>query len=643
MSRWAALALVAGSMGLVPPGLAQDPAEPPLRTDWCMTDDPATFIALAREADTVDPPALCTQVPAEGGEMFPETLALPLPCGHRMLLRKVHVPADFLLDQRVAAFGSSSGGTVNATFSRGPWDAPVSGVFSEDEDGRPIAGNLDAVSARSFYIGKYELTRLHWALFDDGLFEAGKGLAIDAPECGAASERAGSASPARILPVTGLSWFDAIAFSRDYNAWLFALDRARIEAGLSPVLPWEQGSSGYVRLATEVEWEYAARGGSTGVRPEDRSRQLPRVRDPASGDVRDARLEEVAVVQRVSTGKSPVRGVGTRAPNLLGLHDVVGNAEEIILELFRATRPDMLHGHTGGMLTRGGSALTPTSAIGVGYRRELPMYDLSTGEGRSDLVGARLVVSAPFFVMGADGQVGNAAFEEQLERSRQILQGERAAGGQEADQKREADQKLDSLARALEAQKLDRERIVSQVKELQATLARRDATLADASRRVLRERVRAAIVTGAGIHNTGGLMLEILFKRRGVERKKREWQEQGLLSPKVRERADEALEKLAGQLRQQDKRIGAQYDLFHSLVLELAKADQDDVRRAMREVEREFDSIGLSEFNRKNLAPLRDQVAMASRTDGIIDRRTRELWRAEVDITMLRRQELLSE
>ena len=125
------------------------------------------------------------------------------------------------------------------------------------------------------------------------------------------------------------------------------------------------------------------------------------------------------------------------------------------------------------MLTRGGSALTSDAVIGTGYRRELPLWDHLTGEGRSDLVGARFVVSAPFFVTGAaEGadryttDLQNVSLREQLERSRRILQD---AG---ADDRAETGQNMDNLVRLLEEQKIDRKRIASQVSELQATLAR---------------------------------------------------------------------------------------------------------------------------------------------------------------------------
>ena len=141
-------------------------------------------------------------------------------------------------------------------------------------------------------------------------------------------------------------------------------------------------------------------------------------------------------------------------------------------------------------------------------------------------MGARFVVSAPFFVTGtAEGagrydtaDVQNVSLREQLERSRRTYC--RTAGME--DDRVETGQNMDNLVRLLEEQKIDRKRIASQVSELQATLARRDATLADAARRTLRERVRTAVVTGAGIRSTGRLTLSVLFSRRNVRSRMKE-------------------------------------------------------------------------------------------------------------------------
>ena len=110
------------------------------------------------------------------------------------------------------------------------------------------------------------------------------------------------------------------------------------------------------RLPSEAEWEYAARGGSNGVRPM-----------PA------AQLEDYAWVLS-NSGDIP-HPVATRKPDALGLYDMLGNAWEWVNDRYskdtytRANRVDPTGPRKGDKrLRRGGSYHCPLHETRPGFR-----------------------------------------------------------------------------------------------------------------------------------------------------------------------------------------------------------------------------------------------------------------------------------
>ena len=147
-------------------------------------------------------------------------------------------------------------------------------------------------------------------------------------------------------------------------------------------LPRTDGEPAFVRLPTEVEWEYAARGGDRVTPADFREPHYPM----ADGMERHVWFNESA--------EGRVRPIGVLAANPVGLHDILGNVEEITLEPFRLQRLDRAHGQPGGYVVRGGSVHASRAEVRASLRREVPLYDDRGAVATAD-TGFRVLLSAP--------------------------------------------------------------------------------------------------------------------------------------------------------------------------------------------------------------------------------------------------------
>lgn len=278
-----------------------------------------------------------------------DDVILPLPCGGAMAFRWIRTPVDnSWMDDVQVQLGSVD---VGASFEEYARVEPIVGSLSED--GSP--------ARRGFLMGKYEVTRDQYAA-----------VMADGPEDCPSPSMGGR------LPIDRVSWFDAIGFASRLTEWLLA------EA--PDALPMVGQNRSFIRLPTEVEWEYAVRGG-TAVSDVDFVAPLFPMPDG---------IGAYAWSQGPSSCDGPSRPVGMREPNPLGLHDMLGNAEEMTLDPFRASRSGRLHGQIGGMVTRGGSCLTPASRLRSSLRTEYSYYSSATGQAlRLESLGFRVMVSAP--------------------------------------------------------------------------------------------------------------------------------------------------------------------------------------------------------------------------------------------------------
>ena len=309
-------------------------------------------------------------------------IVLPMPEGAEMVFRAVKVPGSgFWGDRdRVIQLGDAAGGIFE-----GLQRTQISGSFPS-EDGQHWV----------IVLAKYELTK--------GQFLAMMGLehfleVSGDPEDQNLTGLTGRAlREALMLPLTYVSHQDVQAFIRAYNRWLFDPEHPeRLES-----MPRLEDAPGFLRLPTEEEWEYVARGGMPALGEGRFDDRLP---FPSRA------LNEYA--WHLGNARHSLRPIGLRAADELGFHDLFGNAQEMTAGHFR---PEIWQGKPGGVAVRGGSVSTPAGDMRSALRAELDTYawnaDLGrVEERRSFNTGARLAIGANVVVSSAQRAVIEAEYE----------------------------------------------------------------------------------------------------------------------------------------------------------------------------------------------------------------------------------------
>ncbi|WP_093473116.1 SUMF1/EgtB/PvdO family nonheme iron enzyme [Halopseudomonas yangmingensis] len=276
-------------------------------------------------------------MPADGD------MVLPMPCNGAMVFRKVYIPLSGPLDDYPIHIGQE---TDEWGYMEQTRPAFIAGSFS----------SADAASSRYYLLAKYEMSQLQLKALTD--------------------EQCPEPSTRLRLPAVSLSWHDALQAAHTYNLWL------RTHA--ADALPKEDGVSGFVRLPTEVEWEFAARGGLAVGTAEFRDTRYP--------------MPDGMQAHEWFAGSQSANGqlqlAGLLQPNPLGLHDMLGNVDEMIFEPFRLNKLDRQHGQAGGYVVRGGNYLTAQGEIRTSLRAERSYYD-GANSFTSRTTGLRLAVVSP--------------------------------------------------------------------------------------------------------------------------------------------------------------------------------------------------------------------------------------------------------
>jgi hypothetical protein len=298
-----------------------------------------------------------------------DDLMLPLPDGTEVAFRAVAVPGKAFWGDagRVVQLGDATGGPFE-----GLQRAQVSGSF-------PAADGSGWVS----YLGKYELTKGQFvAVMGMDRFLALSGDPEDKSLPGLAG---GARDEALKMPLAYVAHSAILEFLQRYDAWLF--DPAHPERAAR--LPSQAGVPGFVRLPTEQEWEYAARGGQPARTAGAFDQRLP---------FAPGQLSEHAWT--LGNAKHRVRPIGLRKPNGLGLHDLYGNVQEIVAGVFQ---PEIWQGKPGGIPVRGASVSTPDKEVRAANRAEFDAWAWNPDQKRMEErrtfnTGARLAIGSNVIV-----------------------------------------------------------------------------------------------------------------------------------------------------------------------------------------------------------------------------------------------------
>ncbi len=327
-----------------------------------------------------------------------DDVILPMPCGLQMVFKTVEIPTQGLLWDRGITLGCENCDRQGMEYYDRKYPSSIAGPFTRADlpsQWNDILPQQQEVKYHYYLIGKYEVSALQWQVMMTGICPSDTITDVD------------------VAPKTEISWYDALDFTKRYTEWLL-----ENEPDSLPRYRDDPKNVGYMRLPTEAEWEYAARGGNK-VPTETLNQEdfFPLEQNTTLADYSVYRAEGIARIFN-----NPLQ-IGSRKPNPIGLYDTAGNVAEMVMSPFQFSVGGRLHGSAGGFLRKGGGFMSSEGEIMPGRREEIPFFSIRGATASRDM-GFRLVLSGINTPDGGRKQELMAEWEQLGERGTVLVTGE---------------------------------------------------------------------------------------------------------------------------------------------------------------------------------------------------------------------------
>jgi hypothetical protein len=256
--------------------------------------------------------------------------------------------------------------------------------------------------------------------------------------------------------------------------------------------------------------------------------------------------------------------IGSKRPNPLGLFDTAGNAAEMVLDPFRFSVKNHLHGAAGGFIAKGGSYRKRRAEIMPGRREEMPFF-LKDGAYRSSDLGFRIVLSG---IVTPDNR--DEVLKRQWTKEQEI-----GASAKKSVPEMDRDKDpLSEIERLVSAARSEEEK--KNLNYLKEVIEQKNKLIATQTAEAARAVIWSALFTAESIQNYDIQRKKV---REGLEELKKMKEE--TLHESVLEAVDGDIEKALGTINILDAEIDYYTQAYIARILESQKYSPDVFERQM--------------------------------------------------------------